>query len=484
MGFSRRLFRKRFYNPLPRPTLEGRVQGLEHEYAIEFPEIESEDERDRYISGKISQIRTLSAPSGEESINLTWSFWRNLENGGVFYIDMGHLEGSTPECLDTRELIKQDRAMDLLALKVFGDEYTSLIYKMNRDSKVSFGAHQSFSIKFQPSEETLEPLLLWAVVEKIITGAGYQYPDGQYEVSQRRSFMQQAFSSDAREVGKGRGLLNTREETLTGLHGWHRFHNISNDANMCQSALAMKQELMRCVLALYEAKLLPKISYYTDINCDLAVKDLDHICCKHEDWTLEGTPADFRKVTSVLRTYEQVMRSELYGQDSFRNCVLDIFRDTIVKLERIKEEPYALAGRLDWVTKKYLIEKILGSDGLGFDNPLIQSITLDYHRIDPNGLFYQTLQDGWIEQLVSQKEAEDAMNTPPKTRAETRGRIVQKYGDGIFKDGSMLWLYWDTVLVTDKNDKAIWRRNLDDHRVPNNKIINELEDFLRFHNLV
>ncbi len=485
MNFPKRFIRNEFHQSSPKVNFDGKVQGLEHEYAIEFPNIENEDERDRYICEKISQLNTISSPAHNESIMLTGAYWRNLPNGGVIYCDLEHLEGSTPECLDTRELIKQDRATDFLALNIFDDrDLSPLIYKMNRDSRISFGAHQNFSTRFEPSELTLGPLLLWSVVEKIITGAGYQYPEGQFEISQRKNFIQRAFSLDTRAGVTGRGLMNTRNEPLTGLRGWYRFHHISNDANMCQSALAMKQELMQCVLALHENRLLPQIPYYAEKDCDFAITDLKNVCSQHQDWTLDGTPKEYMKATSVLRKYEEVMRTEFYGQDSFRNLVLDLFRDTIYKLERIKNDPYTLAGRLDWVTKKYLIERMAGADNLEFDSPLIQSINLDYHRIDEGGLFYQTLSDGWIEQHVSQRDAERGMVIPPKTRAETRGKLVQKYRDGIFKDGSRLWLYWDMALITDKNDREIWRRNLDDHRIPQNKIIEDLEGFLKFRKVI
>ncbi|MBM3232749.1 hypothetical protein FJZ18_01115 [Candidatus Pacearchaeota archaeon] len=432
-----------------------RVEGFEHEYAIEFDEIADKDERDNYIVQKLRGAEGVNAP------NVYGMPARHRFNGGRVHIDMKHLEGCTPEVTNTLDLLKYDRELDLFVLDLFGPAYKPRIYKMSRDARDTFGGlHRNIMTRLKPDVRDRESLLLWAVVEKVLNGTGYQNPDGQYELLQRRTYIGDALSDNS-TGGKGsRPLLNLREERHCKVDGWYRFHDIAGDGNMNQVALALSQVLWKCVLQLAEEDKLPRIPYYSGKHSNEAVRDMDSICCRHSDWTLKGTPLEFRSLTSVYREFYKVIRGELYGQNTFTDKIIDVFGDTIPALDNINNDPYALAGRLDWVGKKFMIEYFMGATGRGPESNEVQSLNVDYHRIDEGGLFHLTrLNDGWIENEVSDKEARTARNTPPLTRAHARGEIAQAFSEIAMKNGLSILVDWESIALYNKSTSPVWTCN-------------------------
>ena len=52
-------------------------------------------------------------------------------------------------------------------------------------------------------------------------------------------------------------------------------------------------------------------------------------------------------------------------------------------LEAIASNHQSLIGGVDWITKKWLLEAFVESEGLSWDDPWLQSVDLEYHNIDP-----------------------------------------------------------------------------------------------------
>src|SRR3981081_4823608 len=75
-----------------------------------------------------------------------------LLNGGRLYLDMGHLEYSSPECLTVRDLVAYDIAGDLLlyqAIKELGVEDKVWFLKNNIDhhTGATFGCHENYLMR-------------------------------------------------------------------------------------------------------------------------------------------------------------------------------------------------------------------------------------------------------------------------------------------------------------------------------------------------
>ena len=89
-------------------------------------------------------------------------------------------------------------------------------------------------------------------------------------------------------------------------------------------------------------------------------------------------------------------------------------------LEALGRDPQELVGRLDWVTKKWLLDAFAESEGLDWEKPedrtWLQSQDLEYHNIAPaEGLYAMLEEQGQVEHLVTAEDILVAMVDPPAT---------------------------------------------------------------------
>ncbi len=72
---------------------------------------------------------------------------------------------------------------------------------------------------------------------------------------------------------------------------------------------------------------------------------------------------------------------------------------------RHRDKPEALIGGVDWITKKWLLETFMDAEGVGWDDPWLLSLDLEYHNIDPaKGLFFG-VQRGEAHRRMEQRRA-------------------------------------------------------------------------------
>ena len=130
------------------------------------------------------------------------------------------------------------------------------------------------------------------------------------------------------------------------------------------------------------------------------------------------------------------------GRDEETDWVLAAWRDVLDSLSR---DPQELIGRLDWVTKKWLLDAFAESEGLDWERPedraWLQSQDLEYHNIDPDEGLYPTLEAAdQVERVVSEEEVGWALIEPPgDTRAYFRGKMLQKFATAVRS------LNWDSI---------------------------------------
>ncbi len=102
-----------------------------------------------------------------------------LLNGGRLYLDMGHIEYASPECLHLHDLVTYEMAGDellrssLVALEA-GDRVTFIKNNVDHHTGATFGCHENYLMKreaqFTPS--VLGTLLTFLATRQIFTGAG------------------------------------------------------------------------------------------------------------------------------------------------------------------------------------------------------------------------------------------------------------------------------------------------------------------------
>jgi proteasome accessory factor A len=80
-----------------------------------------------------------------------------------------------------------------------------------------------------------------------------------------------------------------------------------------------------------------------------------------------------------------------------------------------------------------LLESFVQDEGIGWDDPWLASLDLEYHNLDPErGLFFGLEADGRTTSISQEHEIHAAMKHGPlDTRGGLRGLCVQRFGEDI-----------------------------------------------------
>jgi proteasome accessory factor A len=281
-----------------------------------------------------------------------------------------------------------------------------------------------------PFTSLVSGLLPFLVSRQIIAGAGKAGIEaqegrtipGRYQISQRADFMETELSVDTMH---NRPLLNTRDEPHADRHKYRRLHLIIGDANMCEYATALKVGTTRLVLDLIERGEAPRLELSRPVE---AVKQLS----RDPDLKTQVCLTDGRAMSGLelQEVYYDAAQQSLAGADDETDWTLREWHDTLAWLARDRSR---LVGKLDWVTKLWLLESFAQEERIGWDDPWLASLDLEYHNVDPErGLFLGLEQEGKTTRLVSDVEIQRAIKDgPADTRGGIRGLCVQRFPDQI-----------------------------------------------------
>jgi proteasome accessory factor A len=98
-------------------------------------------------------------------------------------------------------------------------------------------------------------------------------------------------------------------------------------------------------------------------------------------------------------------------------------------LHGLESDPLQLAGQLDWVAKRRLIDGYRERHGLSWSDARLAAMDLQYHDLRPDkGLAARV----GLERLVPAEEVESAVTSPPPgTRAWFRGECLRRFPDAV-----------------------------------------------------
>ncbi|MDT7041111.1 proteasome accessory factor PafA2 family protein [Candidatus Nitronereus thalassa] len=357
-----------------------------------------------------------------------------LTNGARFYNDHTHPEYSTPECSTLSELIAHDRAGERIIQHaadtrnaILGSSAVQL-YKNNTDLHGhSYGCHDNYLISRNlPFDQLCSGLIPFLVTRQIFAGAGkigieaqdQPYQPGVYQLSQRADFMETDLSVDTMH---NRPILNTRDEPHANRQKYRRLHLIVGDANMCEFATALKVGTTQLVLELIEQGLAPEFQLSDPVK---AIKTLSR------DHDLKATiPLQSGKALTGLEIqtgYLEAAKHHFTEKDPDTDWILRNWEATLALLERNRLD---LIGRIDWITKYWLLESFAQDEKLDWTDPWLASLDLEYHNVNTDrGLYLGIEQEGKAHRLCSENEIQTAMRQGPRTtRAGIRGLCVKKF---------------------------------------------------------
>ncbi|CAM3807102.1 depupylase/deamidase Dop [Nocardioides marinus] len=374
-----------------------------------------------------------------------------LTNGARLYVDHAHPEFSTPEVTNPLDIVRWDKAGEQVMLDAqkraaaLPGGQPILLYKNNTDGKgASYGAHENYLMRRStPFADIVKHLTPFFVSRQVVCGAGrvgigQDGRDHGYQISQRADFFEVEVGL---ETTLKRPIINTRDEPHADPEKYRRLHVIIGDANLAEISTYLKVGTTALVLAMIEDRFIDR-----DLGVDGPVSALRAV--SHDPGLQElVTLHDGRRLTAVQLQLEYLDLARKYVEDRYGADADDQTLDVLARwesvLDRLERDPMSLASELDWVAKLKLLEQYRQRDGLGWDDPKLQLIDIQYSDIRPEkGLYQRLVQSGRIQRLLTDETVERAMHEPPTdTRAYFRGRCLERYPTAVAAAS------WDSVIL-------------------------------------
>ena len=442
--------------------MRNRIYGLEIEFGCMPPD------SDPFLSPDFISVKTKDFVFYREGLGIVDIHYRGrdeppgnggfLFNGGRMYIDMGHVEYATPECRGLFDLVASDRAGELMvqrALEQLGLAEDASFFKNNIDhyTGATFGCHENYLVRRDvPFAQVLLPAILpFFVSRQIYAGAGrvgchtdiFEYGGGgedrevPYQISQRADHI---VTEIYQWIQFSRAIINTRDEPLADWGLYRRLHLLVGDSNMSEYATALKVGTTALMLELLEERIVPDIKLLDPVQAIREIsRDLEY------RWEVQLEDGSYTTASEIQYRYLELAERYLRGLDGEADWVLDEWRFV---LDALVHDPMALVDRVDWVTKKWLLESFMESEQLDWQDTWVQSLDLEYHNLNPGkGLYFDLRDQGITRKVVSDEMVNRAIVTPPQdTRARARSAVMRELTD----HKARYVIDWDSIYVEDE----------------------------------
>lgn len=376
-----------------------------------------------------------------------------LFNGGRAYVDMGHLELCTPECLSLLDVLRYDQAGDAMicqAVREFGSggEVSFIRNNVDHYSGATFGCHENYLVRRSAplTEGNVLSLLAFLTVRVLLCGAGRvgstvaaetrgdltRPGDANlFQISQRADYI----NNDLFEwVQFNRAIINTRDEPLADARRYRRLHLLHGDANVLPFSLLLKVGTTSLALDLLEIDHLPSLSLADAVQ---TFRSLSHAV----DGPWEVALADGRMMGAVelLGAYWQVAMEEFRGRDAETDCLLAAWKQA---LDGLAGDQSTLIGKVDWISKRWLFNQFIEQEGIDWGHPWLKAQDLEYHHVDPTRSLGLAIAQTPPEWFLDDDAIHKAFLQPPdNTRAFARSRLMRELQSA----GASYYLDWEII---------------------------------------
>jgi len=289
--------------------------------------------------------------------------------------------------------------------------------------------------------------LAFLMTRPILTGAGTLHLDGSFGLSEKGPSIT---GLSRRSVAPGQRCVWDNGNLCKGMLGlamlrWRRYAGLFarrqrlqlglSDSNVTQLAELLKLGTTALVLDLCESgalRDLPRLQRPLDaLRAVIADPEL-RVRIRWGDEELTALQVQRRYWE---RARELVRRSPTPSLEAAE--LVELWGRTLDGLER---EPASQVGRVDWVTKRFLL------DTAGADEPwaVRKTIDLKLHELGRGGYLAELEATGLAPRLVSTAEVEAAIHEPPEdSPAQRRSRLIRELHDQAVE----VKVYWDRVRV-------------------------------------
>ncbi|MEX1280860.1 MAG: depupylase/deamidase Dop [Acidimicrobiia bacterium] len=368
-----------------------------------------------------------------------------LTNGARFYVDHAHPEYSAPETIDPRDAALYDKAGELVGLRaaraassVLGEGQRVALYKNNTDGKgASYGAHENVLLDRRLGfGRVIAALPTFLVTRQLVSGSGKVGDElgrgsADFQITQRADHFEEVVGL---ETTLRRPLVNTRDEPHAD-ERYRRLHVIVGDATMSEVQTWVKLGSLSAFLAALEDDAIPDdLTLANPVEACWAVSrdlDLDQPLLLASGRTATALELQAQYLGWVREHWRRT-------EDPGVGAVLTAWEKLLADLEA---DPRRAADRLDWAAKLVVAEGYLAR-GIGWDDPKLAAVNLQYHDLDPDrGLYHRLVARGRMSRLFTDEEVATAADEPPgSTRAYFRGRCVDRFGT------QLVAANWDSLI--------------------------------------
>jgi proteasome accessory factor A len=381
-----------------------------------------------------------------------------LLNGGRLYIDMGHLEYASPECLTVKDAVAYDIAGDCILQSALdairASEHVSFL-KNNIDhhTGATFGCHENYLMRreVQFTVPVLGTLLSFLATRQLFTGSGrvgqanplsFDWESGgeagapvDFQLSQRADHI---VNDIYQWVQFNRAIINARDEPHADYRKYRRLHLLIGDSNMSPFANALKVGTTSLILTLLERAELPPGVILADAV--VSTREISREGAGRASVRMEDGSS--RTALEVQWVFFDHVAKQLGGEDAETDWILENWAFT---LDALGSRPEVLVGGVDWISKKWLLEMFREKEGLTWQDPWLQSIDLEYHNINrEKGLFHALTPSKRIGEFNDSVLKPEAVREPPRdTRAAGRGRAISRFQQG----GQSYLINWDSIAL-------------------------------------
>jgi proteasome accessory factor A len=98
-----------------------------------------------------------------------------------------------------------------------------------------------------------------------------------------------------------------------------------------------------------------------------------------------------------------------------------------------------------------MLDAFVEGEKVGWDDPWLQSLDLEYHNVrQEEGLYAELIREKQLQRFVTDDEIRHAIRQPPRdTRAYFRGRCIEKFAK------QMSSVQWDAIAFGENEHEAV-----------------------------
>ncbi len=401
-------------------------------------------------------------PSEEERLRRMGVTGERLQNGGRLYVDGYHLEYSTPECQNPFEVVAHERAGEIL-MRSFVDkvENTSgvrldLMKRSSDFGAVSYACHEDYLVKrplfgalvpsYYGRPDLSEVQLLWLlhlVSRPILIGSGLlnlrKPPKKALTLSQRTPFISRIFGVQTME---NRPLINCRDRPYADWDEWGRLHVICGESNRSDWSNVLKYgsaalllgwlaDIAQCPPRKSYERLLPKMPFEKLASRIRRPETKIHLRDGGFVFPVRMQRYIYAQVAEWLQ-----WRSAHAPELAWAPKVMEMWNDALSALENPSGISF-LDDKLDWRVKQSNYDSMIAA-GATMDD--LKQFDYAYHVVGTDSLYEELQREGCVLSLVGDAEVQEALITPPATRARAR-TVIAKHFQNVLCTG------WEFVVV-------------------------------------